>query len=175
MTASLKKTVDPFLYPSTLLLGGGLTLSLVAKKLKGANAPFIITNRSPDKKSAYQNRGYQCELFDFLADDAESFLTRIVSQYGIETIVDSIPPPRVEHPELKGSMTLLPNYERFIRSLRLNGIKKIIYLSTTGVFGRTDGSIVDESTVPEPRNAQARARWQVEEVYRETMIPTCIL
>ena len=50
---------------------------------------------------------------------------------------------------------------RFL-SLLPHGPARIVYLSTTGVYGNRDGAIVDESTEPNPESGQAERRLAAE-------------
>jgi nucleoside-diphosphate-sugar epimerase len=47
-------------------------------------------------------------------------------------------------------------------------VARVIYLSTTGVFGGRDGRIVTEETPPAPWNAQGEARLLSELAYRDS-------
>lgn len=59
-----------------------------------------------------------------------------------------------------------PRLRRFL-SLLPHGPARIVYLSTTGVYGNRDGAIVDESTEPNPESRQAERRLAAETVLQD--------
>ncbi len=141
----------------TVLLGGGYTLQRVARLLPAET--FVMTSREKARCDEWRTYGWNaCQVS---LDDPES-LTRLLDTYlHIETIVDSVPPFRGVDDPSKGVRNV-------VRSLSGHHVRRIVYLSTTGVFGRRDGSIVDEDTAPAPWNAQGEARWRSECAYRES-------
>jgi nucleoside-diphosphate-sugar epimerase len=76
----------------------------------------------------------------------------------ISVVVDSVPPLR------EGDATA--GVRALTEVLQGANVRRIIYLSTTGVFGVRDGSEVTEETPPAPWNSQGAARLDSEEVYR---------
>jgi nucleoside-diphosphate-sugar epimerase len=94
-------------------------------------------------------------------DDRNSVVKLFHEYPEIETVVDSVPP-------LHGHGDPTRGVESVVASLSDTKVKRVLYLSTTGVFGRRDGSIVDEESTPAPWNAQGEARWRSEQAYRES-------
>jgi dTDP-4-dehydrorhamnose reductase len=47
-------------------------------------------------------------------------------------------------------------------------VERFVYVSTTGVYGDTEGGVVDEDTPPRPLTARARRRWSAEQSVRDT-------
>lgn len=141
----------------TVLLGGGYTLQRVAERMSPET--FVITSREKSRCDTWMTCGWHaCQVS---LDDRDS-LKRLLDKYPeIDTIVDSVPPlHRSEDPS--------EGVRNVVASLEGRSVQRILYLSTTGVFGRRDGSVVNEATSPAPWNAQGEARWRSECVYRES-------
>lgn len=140
--------------PTILLLGGGYTLQKVAGLLpKGS---FVITSREPLRCEVWRAMGWCAEATSL--EDFEGVQGIFLRYPGIEVVVDSVPPLR------SGDAAQGP--KMVTHAMENSTVRRIIYLSTTGVFGVRDGSHVDETTPPAPWNPQGAARLACEEVYR---------
>jgi nucleoside-diphosphate-sugar epimerase len=96
-------------------------------------------------------------------------LVSLISTYpALRTIVDSVPPLRDGGDPAAGVRNL-------VSVIKDTQIERIVYLSTTGVFGVRDGSVVTEDTPPAPWNPQGQARLISEMAYRESGIPVTAL
>jgi nucleoside-diphosphate-sugar epimerase len=82
----------------------------------------------------------------------------------LRQIVDSVPP-------LRGGGDPAAGVKNFLSAIADIQIERVIYLSTTGVFGVRDGSVVTEETPPAPWNPQGQARLTSEQAYRASGIP----
>ena len=142
---------------SILLLGGGYTLSRLATRLDPKT--FVITATSNEKVSKLSSLGFQAALVDI--ERSETFADLLSNYPEIQTLIDSVPP----NENTAASISAL---EPIISRSK---ISKIIYLSTSGVFGVIDGSWVDEATTPNPRNDAAQRRLAVELAYQKTQKP----
>mgnify|MGYP006279287481 CR=1 FL=1 len=140
--------------PHIVLLGGGYTLRRVAKLL--APGSFVITSRRPEQRAEWRACGWLSERVDIEKNEGLEDLFRTFP--ALSVLVDSVPPTRGRHSTL--------GVENVTRALEESSIKKIVYVSTTGVFGGRDGSVVDEDTVPVPWNEQGQARLDSEKSYR---------
>jgi nucleoside-diphosphate-sugar epimerase len=49
----------------------------------------------------------------------------------------------------------------------LQGVRRLVYVSTTGVYGDCHGEHIDETRAPDPQNARARRRLDAETVLRK--------
>jgi hypothetical protein len=141
--------------PTIALLGGGYTLQRVAEMLPAGS--FVITSRDEKRCAAWQQRGWHSHRVSL--DVPESIETLFEKFPEIVTLVDSVPPARSGAPDtgVAAVASVIPNTK----------VRRIFYLSTTGVFGVRDGSEVDESTPASPWNPQGAARLICEERYRE--------
>ena len=136
-----------------LLLGGGYTLTKLAKKLDPKS--FVITATSPEKVSWFQNEGFQAELVTL---DTPDLLRALLQKHPeIDTIIDSVPPLSADPTQGVRSV---------ISALEGSAVKRLFYLSTTGVYGYKDGSLVDESSECHPLNPRGQARLDSENLYR---------
>jgi dTDP-4-dehydrorhamnose reductase len=147
--------LETTLQPRIALLGGGYTLQRVAKLLP--HGSFVITSRSEDTCMSWRRAGWLALRVSL--SEKESVAELFAKYPTIKTIVDSVPPLRSGDPAL-GVNTLLS-------VLSSTQVQRIVYLSTTGVFGVRDGSIVTEETPPRPWNSQGEARWLSEQAYTE--------
>ncbi len=149
--------------PTTLLLGGGYTLQRVAEKSPCGS--FVITSRNAAQCEHWRAQGW--ESFQVTIDDRDG-LARLFAQYpSLRVIVDSVPPLRTTLDDAEGSERGVQCVVRALGDISASGIERIVYLSTTGVFGVRDGSWVDEATPPAPWNAQGRARQRSEDLYAQ--------
>jgi nucleoside-diphosphate-sugar epimerase len=143
-----------------LLLGAGYTLIRLAQKLGPERV--VLTHSSPEKVKESTSKGFLSFLVDLTRPDTisaclEKFTT-------IRYIVDSVPP--IENEPSKG-------IEHFIRTiteerplLRKN-ICGVIYLSSTGVYGRENGEAVHECDIPTPYDERGNARLLCEKAWQE--------
>jgi nucleoside-diphosphate-sugar epimerase len=147
--------------PTILLLGGGYTLERVAQLLP-ANT-FVITSRSRERCDIWRTKGWLSHPVS-LEDGAE--LINLFKTYpSIKVLVDGVPPLHQLNTDER-SNPAESGVRNVIKALTHSSIERIIYLSTTGVFGTRDGSWVDEVSPPNPWNPLAAARLACEQLYR---------
>jgi nucleoside-diphosphate-sugar epimerase len=147
--------------PTILLLGGGYTLQRVAERLEPGS--FIITSRSAEQCERWRQHGWLAGVVS--VDDADGVRAIFAQNPGLKVVVDSVPPLRSGHGTDADAHAAL-GVRTVCQALEGTGVQRIIYLSTTGVFGVRDGSWVDETTPATPWNSQGAARLACEEVYR---------
>ena len=150
--------------PSVLLLGAGEVLSRSARLL--GKQLSVVTYRSAEKCERARQGGWRAEPLT-LPDRRQ--LTAILHRYpSLVTVVDSSPPPQpgTERPE-DGALAV-------IAAVKGSAVRRVIYLSTTGVFGGTDGGWVDEGTPAQPHSGSSTARLAVEECYRSSNLEVAV-
>lgn len=146
---SSKKDLTSF-RPKILLLGAGYVLSYVAKHLDFSE--FIATSRNNEKLIEFEKSGIVGRKFDRSAD---SNINSILEEFpSIDILIDSIPPSKNKN-----------EMDEYFKSLQELSLKKIIYLSTTGVYGVTDGSWVFEDTPVNPLYEPSKLRVESEYLY----------
>ena len=140
--------------PHILLLGGGYTLQEVARRLPAHS--FVITSRDATRVEEFRKLGWCSAVVD---NANEQSLGRVFSEFPtISHVVDSVPPLQGADPSIGARVCA-----SFFGSA---AVQRVIYLSTTGVFGVRDGSWVDESTPEQPWSPPGRARLECELAYR---------
>lgn len=145
--------------PKTLLLGGGYTLQRLACALPERS--FVITSRSPDRCAEWRNRGWIAERVSI--DSPDNVHALFMNYPSLRVVVDSVPP--LPEDAIKG-VSIVAN------AVRDSAVERLLYLSTTGVFGVGDGSVVAETTECRPQSPGGKARKECEDVYR-TLSDTC--
>ena len=80
---------------------------------------------------------------------------------GVTHVLVSIPP------DTKGDPVLLKYFDIFKNAHHLHWVG---YLSTTGVYGNTDGALVDESTLPNPTNERSKCRLSAEQSWMDVSL-----
>ncbi|WP_428329635.1 SDR family oxidoreductase [Mucilaginibacter sp.] len=80
-----------------------------------------------------------------------------------DVLVVSIP-PKIRHGETIG---FIPKMERIVHTIVKQGIKKVIYISSTGVY-KDDNRIVDELDYPTPDTDAGRLLLQAEHLFQDT-------
>lgn len=135
--------------PEVLLLGAGYTLSKVGEQLGQSRA--VLVCRQLDSFNALKKNFPHVERLDI--SDAPG-LKCILNKYpSIHTIIDGVPPLA----EASGVRSVIRAASDKVRHL--------FYLSTTGVTGVTDGSIVNEETPVSPLTPGAKQRLISENLY----------
>ncbi len=147
--------------PTILLLGAGYTLTQLMKRLSTSSVLYTVKSEESLKKAGeIVGRRYHGVTLDL---NSPSSIRDIFEEYpSIEIIIDSIPP---RAPDGGGDMT--QGVQNLCAVIKERPIKKLFYLSTTGVYGGTDGAEVNEDNLCAPSNSKADARFLCEELYGE--------
>ncbi len=124
-----------------LILGAGYTGLRVVKLFVSGNQPVQWTNRDASGS----------QRFDAEVDDPWRILPLIDAK---TVILHSIPTLPTEH----GLKEITPS---LVQTLRHNPPARIVYVSTTGVYGQN--RFVNETTTPAPRTERERLRVMAEE------------
>jgi nucleoside-diphosphate-sugar epimerase len=122
-----------------LILGAGFTAGRVARRLSEAGADVVVTNRRPSEIP-----GARCLALDVETGAGLTELGPLLSKGTV--ILHSIP-------QFAGT----PELVAFLRPFRP---RRIVYLSTTGVYGAAD--LVDARTAPRPDTDAHRRRIETE-------------
>lgn len=139
--------------PPILIAGCGYVGRRLAARLKDR---FEITAlvRSAETAAALEKQGVKVEVIDFDRVRANASIPERLDQ---EAIVYLTPPPNTGESDLR--------LDRFLH-LAIVPPKTFLYMSTTGVYGHTEGGFVDESTPLQPLTDRARRRMSAEEMTR---------
>lgn len=150
---------------SIALFGCGYTLRYVARHFP-AECLVLLVGSEASKKALASQYPY-VEAVPIESKEAlDDFFKRYPT---VEVIVDSIPP--LHH---LAAQEVTRGVENIVH-MRTATVRRIIYLSTSGVYGVTDGSWVDETHAVAATNPRAKARLASERLYQTLPIETCLL
>ena len=136
-----------------LIVGCGYVGQRLAARLRPR---FEITAlvRSAEKSAALEKMGLKTLTIDLDRVRAGAALPERLDH---EAIIYLAPPPGAGESDLR--------LDRFLQ-LAIVPPKTFLYMSTTGVYGNTEGGFVDESTPVQPLTDRARRRVSAEEMTR---------
>ena len=156
MTESLVNRCRSLPAGSTLcILGAGFSGRRLAALAEALNIRVLTTSRNPDPESR-----------DLRFDTAQNLMPTDAELDGVTHLLSTIPPGRDQNdPVLR---TLGPQLRQL--PLRWAG-----YLSTTGVYGDTEGAWVSEADPPQPGQDRSRRRLVCEQEWMNSGLPVQIL
>lgn len=131
--------------PHLFCFGLGYSASALARRLSQEGWQISGTCRSTERCNQLRALGYTMHLFDRdrpLNEPAKAL-------HGVTDVVSSVPPDSAGDPVLDQHADAL---------LAANRLRWVGYLSTTGVYGDTDGKIVDETSPLRPTSARSQRR-----------------
>lgn len=139
----IQDSCTPKDFSAAVILGCGYTGERVARILTANGIPVIATARDP---SRLRMEGVELVQFEVTAPfDLRFVPERATVLISIPTLPDGDPTPLIVE--------------------KLGGRpRRVVYLSTTGVYGET--SVVDECTPPAPNESRSSARVQAEDAVR---------
>jgi nucleoside-diphosphate-sugar epimerase len=145
-----------------LILGCGYTGSYLARLAHRHNIAIGITTRSGQAPD-----GLDIPCFAFSGGSLEQSPNPLnpAALSGVTHVLSSIPPNQQGVDPVVA--TLLPMLEQA-------GLVWFGYLSTTGVYGDTQGAWVDEATPVNPGNERSQHRVAVEQAFLQAQLPTHI-
>ncbi len=134
---------------TVFIAGCGYTGTRTARRWSEAGHPVYALLRSPNTRTDLEHIVSKSIIADLDAPDTlPSLPTRDAIVYYF------IPPPKTNHDT---------RIRRFLGSVSQDSLpQRIIYISTTGVYGDTGGQWVSEKTPPNPQTARARRRLDAE-------------
>lgn len=137
-----------------VIAGCGYTGERVAARL-AALGPVVAISRKRREPGFASPFGFETIARDFDSDHAD----RLAATEGPapSVVVYLVPPP--------GTGTTDPRIVRFLKALPAAPVR-IVYVSTTGVYGDAAGATVTEDTPPVPATDRARRRLDAETMLR---------
>jgi nucleoside-diphosphate-sugar epimerase len=134
-----------------VVVGCGYAGERVAGRLAGAGARVVVTTRREERAAELTARlpGVEVRVVDALEPDE---LKTVIPAGSV--LVYSVPPDPERDPPTMMVRTVLAAADARAR--------RIVYLSSTGVYGRGAGEWVDEDTPPRPESVLGVARFKSE-------------
>jgi nucleoside-diphosphate-sugar epimerase len=143
----------------TVVVGAGYTGARILQRLSGT--PAIGLSRSVPKSG----RGYSVSSFDLdLAQNRDGDPGLPVELPEDYTVIYTVPPAST------GGADEDPRLSRLL-SLLAPPPKRIVYISTTGVYGNCDGALVNEDAEPRPGSVRATRRCAAEQLLQQLCRP----
>jgi nucleoside-diphosphate-sugar epimerase len=139
--------------PYVLIAGCGYVGHRLVARLRDRFEVAALV-RTAEKAAVLERQGIKTVVIDLDRVRAGAGIPERLDQ---EAIVYLTPPPGAGESDLR--------LDRFLH-LAIVPPKAFVYMSTTGVYGDTDGGFVDESTPVQPRTERARRRVSAEEMTR---------
>ena len=136
-----------------VILGFGYSSRAFAADYKRRCASLVVTARSEDKIARLQREGW--DALAFRGGEALSEPLRQVLEEATDLLI-SIPPDEQGDPVL---MALASG------GIAMPNVRRVIYLSTVGVYGDHGGGWVDEESALNPGSARARYRVDAEKAW----------
>jgi len=155
MIEDIVKQLEPLPSKSKLIIfGGGYSGQKIASLGRHLGAKVLCSRRKEGSQGA-----------DFMFDSDKEFSNEICE--GVTHVLSCIPPL------LNGKDPVLSKLKaKLLNSKSLNWVG---YLSTTGVYGDTKGTWVNENTCPNPQQGRSIRRFLCEKEWLETRLPVQIL
>ncbi len=147
-----------------LVVGGGYTGQRFARAALQLKHAVVLTSRQPPPAQLVAGLPPEVRWLQF--DSREPQLPPLAELADVSHVLVSAPPDgEPGDPSLRclgAALSELP-------------LEWVGYLSTTGVYGCTNGAWVDETAPPQPRAARSRARLAAEDAWRASGLPVQIL
>jgi nucleoside-diphosphate-sugar epimerase len=145
------------------LIGAGYTLMRVASLLPKEKVVLVVRS----EESAVRLRPHFSNVRVVDVTDALEVKGFFLEYDRIKVLVDGVPPLHGHQDPLIGIRHLL----QYLPS----SLDRIVYISTTGVFGGSEGQRVNEDTECLPVHSNGLARLQSEQLYRATHCKKTVL
>ncbi len=136
------------------IIGCGYVGSALAQALAGAGHDVVATATTAGRAEEFDALGARLELLDIA--DVDRLCTILADR---DTVYLTIAPKRrgQDYREI-----YLAGARNLIAASRETGVRRIIYTSSTRVYGQDDGSWVDEASPTEPKDEPARILLEAE-------------
>ena len=149
----MKNFASPSRY-KFLILGGGFSGSFFAKTIRQFGYTALTSSRSINK-----------DPNSFVFNSENDYISNEKIFDGVTHILSCIPPDK------NGKDPVLKSLKRKLKNLSLEWVG---YLSTTGVYGNTNGNWVSEINQPNPSQKRSYSRLNCEKEWIESGLPVQI-
>jgi len=149
------------------ILGCGWFGLPLAKSLTGQNFKVKGSTTSAEKLATLEAAGITPFLIDLSASEA----TYNPDFFVCDVLIIAIPPKS----RSREGAEYVPKLERVIKAINKYGVKKVILISSTGVYADLNHE-VDESTPPQSYTPSSKILWEAEELFgRQNDFKTTII
>tara|TARA_B110000444_G_scaffold71080_1_gene66835 strand:- start:333 stop:1130 length:798 start_codon:yes stop_codon:yes gene_type:complete len=148
------------------ILGCGWLGIPLGKSLRESNYTVIASRRSEKGINLLRKNkleAYQIELLPNKIKGDLSFFDLV------NTLIISIPPKRKAD-----DLSFVKKIKNVIEILDVSSVKRILFLSSTSVYGSNAG-VFDENSIPNPETSSAKALFEVEKILLNCKIPVIII
>ena len=137
---------------TVLIVGCGYLGTRVAELAGKRGYDVIGIVRTVASAARLNDKGLRTRVLDL-----DTAVTTSSTEWERATVLYLVPPPQHEADT---------RIEGFLRTSAAQGLERLVYLSTSGVYGDADGAWVDEARRPAPLTARARRRMSAEDAVR---------
>ena len=142
---------------SKLIIGCGYLGTRIARRWQAAGEEVYALTRKPNRVAEFEKQGWK----PIVADVCDP--TSLQNLPDVETLVYAVGFDRAAGLDI---MDVYPGGLATVLDALSHSPQRIIYVSSTGVYGQTGDVWVDESSVCEPRRPGGKASLAAEEILR---------
>jgi len=143
---------------SKLIFGCGYLGERVARRWREANQEVCVVTRGEDRADEFRRQGFQVIVADITQPETLTDLPVA------DTVLFAV---GFDRASAKSIHDVYAGGVRNVLSALPNQKGRLIYISTTGVYGPAEGAWVDEVTPPDPRREGGRASLAAEQALME--------
>jgi nucleoside-diphosphate-sugar epimerase len=137
-----------------LIFGCGYLGERVAQRWRTLGSDVVVVTRSADRAEAFKQQGYEAVVADFWEP------ARLVGLPATDTVLFAVGYDR------SGGHSIEDIYAGGMRNVLAalpSATGRLVYISTTGVYGDAGGGWIDEDTPPDPQRDGGRASLAAED------------
>ncbi len=142
---------------SKLVIGCGYLGSRVARRWQTRGETVFVTTRSPERAEQLSQKGLVPRVWD-IVDTSRSH-----SLPPVQTVVLAVGYDRSS--AATREQVYVQGLDHVLQSLPPQ-VERLVYVSSTGVYGQTDGGWVDEESPCEPTRSGGQACWKAEQMLK---------
>jgi nucleoside-diphosphate-sugar epimerase len=143
---------------SKLIFGCGYLGGRVAQRWRALGNDVVVVSRSPERAVVFKQHGYAVIMADVTQPST------LIDLPAAETVLFAIGCDRTTGQSIED---VYAGGMRNVLAALPSGTGRMVYISTTGVYGDTGGDWIDEETPPDPQRDGGRASLAAERVLAE--------
>jgi nucleoside-diphosphate-sugar epimerase len=142
-----------------LVFGCGYLGERVARRCREAGHDVTVVSRSPERAAEFERQGYRAIVADVTRPETLGNLPKT------ETVLFAVGFDRGSSQSME---TVYAGGLQNVLTALPSSVGRMIYISTTGVYGSAGGQWVDEQTPPDPQREGGRASLAAERALAES-------